>query len=160
MLELKTSILISVAFVVYYSVFFLFDDLKRLGMATDSPNKSIEAFRSKYGVNIRTFQENSRCNGFVWFNAIWLNENILKNKQWRDFNFHHEHYHLMHKHKQKTLLARFSFALTLMFTAIVPYYVFIPVVIGLGWLLFDMSRTFERKANAHAHNMTSNEKKG
>lgn len=157
MIEIKTAILISVALAVYYIFYHSYGLMKKVSMATDTPNKKIEKFRTDYQVNIRTFQDNSVLNGFVWFKTIWLNENLFRQEKCFYFNFRHEYYHLIHKHKQKTLLVRLGLALMPLLLVVIPYYLFIPLFLSVGWLVQNMNNRFEQEANTYAHKMTAYE---
>lgn len=159
MIELKTAILASIGLIVYYSIFQIFSDFIRSGMATDTPNKEVESFRTEFEVTIRSFQKNNNLFGFAWFKSIWVNENLFKRKKKLRFTLHHEYYHLKHKHKQKTVLMRFLFALVPMLLVVLSWYYFIPITLALSYGLYWANCKFEDKANAYAKKMTGIDEK-
>lgn len=138
---------------VYYTIFQVFSDFIRAGMKFNTPNRTITKLRSEYNVNIRTFQKNNALRGFAWFNSIWINENLFKNKKRLMFVFHHEHYHLMHNHKAWVLTMRFIFALLpLALHVLMWYWVLVGMLVAALGIHFITER-FEKEANEYAKRM-------
>jgi len=157
MIELSKSIWICIGLLAYYLVFQVFSDFVRAGMQTNSPSKVIANLRTKYKVNIRTFQKNNNLYGFAWIKSIWLNENLLEDiiqrKKALYFTFHHEYYHLRHNHKLKVLLMRFTVSLIPLLLSFTYWWVFAVVFIGSAVMIQYVSKTFEDKANEYARSM-------
>lgn len=154
----------------YYAYLFVISDFMKRGMVHNTPNLAISALRTNYHVTIKTFQKNNRLNGFVWFKTIYLNENLLnkRSKVHKDPNytlkwtFHHEHYHLIHNHKQKVLISRFLFSLIPLLASIPIKISFdhvepiqgsiVVLVLGVcAYLLDRMRRNQEQDANEYAN---------
>ena len=129
MFSLKIALTVSLAHLVYYFYFQVISDMIRKGMTRNTPNKTISRLRTQYHVNIRTFQKNSNHYGFAWFRTIYLNENLFKNEKALLFTFHHEYYHLKHKHKRNILLQRLVFS-------------FIPMLLMVHWIAFSAVYVF------------------
>ena len=158
MMPITTSVWICVAFLVYYSVFQVFSDFVRAGMSHNSPNRTISNLRTKYQINIRTFQKNNNLGGFAWFKTIWLNENLFKNESRLLFAFHHEFYHVKHNHKAQVLLMRFIFSLLPLLLSFVYWWVFVILLLCNALIIQHISDEFEVKANDYAKTMMANEK--
>lgn len=151
------SIWICIAFLAYYSVFQIFSDFVRSGQCCNTPNKTIAYLRTRYKVNVRTFQKNNSLTGFAWFKSVWLNENLFKNKSRLLFAFHHEHFHLKHNHKFWVLFMRFVLSLLPLLLSLVYWWVFVIVFLASAMLIQYISDKFEDKANGYAYKMIANE---
>lgn len=148
-----------VAHLVYYLWFQVISDFQRIGMVNNRPHIEFERLRSKFNVNIRTFQKNTTHYGFAWFKTIYLNENLLhiKTKSKSDpyyylkWVFHHENYHLQKHHKRNVLLHRLLFSM-------------VPMLLSVHWILFAVvyvsgayemyylkEKVYERNANNYAN---------
>lgn len=155
----NAAIYLSMAHLVYYLWFQVFADFHRMGMSGNSSNIEFDRLRSKYGVNIRTFQKNNTHYGFAWFKTIYLNETLLRVKtpgksdpfyrlKW---SFHHEHYHLMKHHKRNVLFHRFLFSLTPLLLML-HWSVFVAIYIaGAYGMYYLKDKVYERNANKHAN---------
>lgn len=172
MIPIKTAITICVIHILYYAYIHVWDEIKKIGVVHNTPNNTITKLRTKYKVNIRTFQKNSNHYGFAWFKSIYINENLFKSKKALMYTFHHEHWHLKRHHKAKILIARFFFSLIPMLLIFDYRELFIQyedIQDILGWtlwtvmvaiyfttayLLHEMREYFERKAHYHARKMT------
>jgi len=154
MIDISTSIWISIGLLAYYTVFQIFSDFVRAGMARNTPNREIAKLRTKYKVTIRTFQKNNNLLGFAWFKSIWLNENLLEDRVGRKkalyFTFHHEHYHLMHNHKFWMLFMRFSLSLLPLLMSVVYWWIVIILFFSSAMCVQHVSNTFEKKADEYA----------
>lgn len=157
MISFTTSLYISIALIVYYTVFLLFGSLMKAGQAYNSPSKVIAELRTKYKVNIRTFQKNSNHYGFATFTSIWLNENLLKKNHLLMYTFHHEHYHLLHKHKRKLLTIRYLFALTPILLSFLHWGIFTVVFLGMALAMQLVEDEFENQAHNYATKIMSDE---
>ncbi|WP_372647791.1 hypothetical protein [Draconibacterium sp.] len=144
---------------VYYLWFQVISDFQRIGMIHNTPHIEIERLRSKYNVNIKTFQKNTVHYGFAWFRTIYLNENLLRMKKRKQpdpfyllkWSFHHEHYHLQHHHKRNVLLHRFAFSLLPLLIMIhwIPFVVvYVLAAYGMYYL---KENVYERNANNYAN---------
>lgn len=143
---------------VYYAIFQLLDNWMKAGSAYNTPNRTITSLSTEYDVNIRTFRRNSRPLGFCWFNSIWINENVFKNKKRLLFVFFHEYYHLTHKHKMKNLLLRLLISLTPLTLMWVKWYFFLILLLSVAiGIHFISNEYFEKKANEYAAKMLKNE---
>lgn len=154
MIQLSTAIWICVGFIVYYSVFQIFSDFVRSGMAHNTPNLTIAELRTKYHVTIKTFQKNNNLMGFAWIKTIWINENLFKYKKQLMFTFFHEYFHLKHNHKAWILTMRFTLSLLTLLLTIIYWWLFIPIFLGIALLIEHISNIFEDKANDYAKEKT------
>jgi len=150
MIELKTAIMICIIHLLYYTYFQVISDLVRIGRIHNTPNIMVSRLRSKYKVNIMTFQKNSNHHGFAWFNSIYLNENLFLNPKKLEWAFHHEHYHLIHNHKRDILLMRFVFSLIPILAAFIPWVVPFMAYLAFAYLMHYVSIKQEKYANRHA----------
>lgn len=157
MINLTTALLISIGFIIYYTIFQVFSDFIRAGMFHNTPNKLISELRTEYQVNIRTFQKNNSLLGFAWFKSIWLNENLFRNKNKLIYTFHHEYYHLQHRHKAKVLMMRFAFSLLPLLLVIIKWYFFIPIFLSCAVGVMKVGEYFEVLAHDYARKLTYNE---
>lgn len=158
MIELKTAIVVSVIHLLYYAYFQLISDLIRIGMVRNNPNPDVSKLRTKYKVNIRTFQKNSNHFGFAWFKTIYLNENLFRRKKALYWTFFHEYYHLQHKHKRNVLAQRFLFSLVPLLLAVFHWTVFAAVYVFFAWGMEYLHKRYEVNANNYAIEMIKNEK--
>lgn len=149
-IDLTTAIKISIAFMVYYTIFQIFADFIRAGMLHNSPNVEIAKLRTKYMVNIRTFQKNNSLQGFAWFKSIWINENLFRKKNKLLFTFHHEYYHLIHHHKAKILVMRFVFSLLPLLLSFMHWSIFIILFLNFALAIHYIEQYFEKCANEYA----------
>jgi hypothetical protein len=147
---IKIAITLTIIHLVYYAYFQIISDIMRIGMVHNTPNKVINALRTDFKVNIRTFQKNSNHYGFAMFRTIYINEKLFPKERAVRWTFHHEFYHLKHHHKAWTLIIRFFFAL-------------VPLLLIWHWIPFAIAyvisakameiikNRFETKADAHAN---------
>lgn len=157
MIQLETALYACIGLIVYYSIFQLFSDLIRAGMKTNTKNRLISQLRADYNVNIRTFQKNNNLLGFAWFNSIWINENLFRNKKSLLFTFYHEYYHITHGHKKKVLLMRSILALQPLALTVVKWYIFVPLFLLCAYCIMLVQNKFEDQANDYAKNMLAND---
>lgn len=166
MLELTTSVHISLGLLTYYAIFFLYDAWRKGSRATNTPNRLVAELRTKYKVNIKTFNRNGdRRDGFSWFNCVWINEAIFKDKERLKFVFFHEMYHLKHRHKLLIIISRVLFALEFILLSFIPWYVFIIIAFSSAIIIFSITMDekkslFERKADAYADKMMNADESG
>lgn len=158
MIELHTAIWASVGLLVYYSIYYLWDTILKMLSSCNTPNRIISNLRTKYNINIRTFQRNTGSLAFAWFRTVWLNERLFKSQKLL-FAFHHEHYHVTHNHKAYVLLMRFIFSLFPLFLVVVHWSAFIVIFLGAALLIEHISEIFEKNANEYASEITSTKKK-
>lgn len=151
MISLKTAILVSIIHLMYYGYFQLLSDIIRRGRVHNTPNIIIDRLRTKYFVNIRTFQNNTKQYGFAWFKVVYLNEKLFKKEKLLKWVFHHEHYHLLKKHKLKTLLMRGFFALLPISMAFAHWVFFAMAYMAWAYFMQYMHQVFEENANTHAN---------
>lgn len=157
MVDIYTAMKICIGMIVYYSAFQVYSNFVRAGMKHNTPNKLIASLRTEYKVNIRTFQKNNNLIGFAWFNSIWLNENLFRNKMLLLFAFHHEYYHVKHKHKQWTLGLRLMLSLLPFLLVVVHWLVFAIVILFAAWgVNYITAIIFEDSADKYAKEMTRN----
>lgn len=156
----KLALSLTLVMMVYYGLSQIYSDIRRIKTKVENLNhKVILELQDKYKVNIRLFHtENTRHYGFAMSNAIYLSTKLLKSKskKYKALNwvFHHEHYHLIHKHKQKTLLLRLLFSLTPL-VLIYDKYIFLAVFISFALIMYYITEIyFEKKADSHANKMT------
>ena len=152
-MTLISSFYIVLAFICYYLVFQVFSNFIRSGMVHNTPNRIISGLRTEYGITIKTFQKNNSLHGFAWFKSIYLNENLFRNRKKMLFVFHHEHYHLMNKHKQKVLLMRLGLSVEPLLLSILTIWLFLIVLLASALLIYYIQQKFEKKANEHAKKM-------
>jgi len=150
MTELKLSITLSIILLSYYTYFQVISEIFRIGMIHNKRNETISRLRTEYKVTIRTFQKNTSHHGFAWFRTIYLNENLFRNKKALVWTFHHEYYHLTHKHKRNLLFHRFVFALTPLLL-LVHWSVFTVVFVAGAWGMEYMRKKYEKNANIYAN---------
>lgn len=152
-MEITPQILLTIGLIVYYAVFQLYDDFIRSSTRTNSKSRILENLRSEYKVNIRTFLA-KKPYGFASFKAIWINDAMFHRKEKSLlFVFHHEYYHLKHKHKQWLLLLRFMIALTPLTVYFVNWGVFVLIILLTSFCQNCIREKFEKRANEHAANM-------
>nr|WP_319265258.1 hypothetical protein [uncultured Draconibacterium sp.] len=156
---INISIGLVIAHLVYYLWFQVISDFVRIGMVQNTPHIEVERLRSKYGITIKTFQKNSAHYGFAWFKTIYLNENLLRMKKRNQsdpyyllkWSFHHEHYHIQHKHKRNILIHRLLFSM-LPLLIIIHWSVFIALYISAAYGMFYLKeKIYERNANNYAN---------
>lgn len=148
---------LSIGLFVYYLIFQVFSNFIKAGIATNSPSKVVAELRNKYKVNIKTFNKNSNHVAFAWLKSIWINESLLKNRKALMFAFHHEHYHVMNKHKQKNLLIRLGIALLPLLLFVLHWAIFYPIVLCALFGAKYILEGFEDEADKHAYNMLNEE---
>ncbi len=152
----NTPIILLVIHLCYYIYFQLISDFMRMGSRINTPHIEITRLINKHKVNIQTFQKLTNHLGFAWFKTLYLNEKLFNKKfkssgykqlQWA---FHHEHYHIIKRHKLKTLLLRLVFTCTL-FLLYYHWIAFVVFYIGFALIIHFTERMFERYANRHAN---------
>lgn len=152
---IKIAILLVVVHLVYYIVFQAYSDIKRVKSRLNMNHKMILWLQEKYKVNIRLFHTNSKNHhGFAMHRSIYLAYHLLesKSKKYKAlvWTFHHEHYHLLNKHKAKTLIARFVFAFTPMLIPI-NLILFVTVYLLGAYFMYWMNEKFEINADQYAN---------
>lgn len=157
MIELKTAIIIICIHIGYYLYLQIIADIMRIGMVHNTPNKTIDSFRTCHKVTIKTFQRNSKHYGFAWFKSIYINENLFKHERALRWTLHHEHYHLKKHHKAKILLMRLAFSIIPLMLAFLPWWYFAAVYCTSAIGMEEIRKMFERKANSHASKMTGHD---
>ena len=142
----------------YSLIFQITDDIMRISNRTNVSNRIIEKLRTEYKVTIRTFHAR-RPFAFSSFRAIWLNEALFKAEKPLLFAFHHEYYHLKHRHKSWALFMRFIISLTPLTKYFVNWGIFIAIILTVAFLMDKLTNRekgiFEKKANDYAHKMIS-----
>ena len=157
MITLNTAIILVLIHLIYYSTLQIFSDLLRIGSVKNTPNATITKLRSKFGVNIRTFQKNNQHYGFAWFKTIYLNENLFNRPKALLFTFYHEYSHVQNKHKRDTLILRLVFSFIPITLAFIPWYLFIVNYVFVAWYMYYTNDKFEKQANDYAKKMMENE---
>lgn len=163
MIEFSTAIWICIGLLVYYSIFFTVDALKKGSRATNTPNRTIAELRTRFKVNIKTFNRNGDArDGFSWLKSIWINEIVFRDDERLRFVFFHEYYHLKHYHKYLNLLFRLILPLEFILLAYIPWFIFTPIIISSCVAVYSISMDekrslFERKANEYATKMMADE---
>ena len=155
-MELSPQIWLVIGFVVYYSFLQLYADIRQNRMVTYTKNKTIESLRTKYRVPIKTFRSESKDYGTAWFRTIWINEVVFKKKDAIIYTFHHEYYHLKHKHKFWVLFMRLLISITPLTIYFVNWLIFIGILLSVALITQHISNVFEKKANAYADKMIAN----
>lgn len=155
MVTLKTALILISIHLIYYSIFWLFSDILRSGMVRNTPNKLITKLRSRFHVNLLTFQKNNNHNGFAWFKSIYINENLFNRPGELYFTFYHELFHLQQKHKRNTLILRVIFA-TLPILLIFHWSIFAVIYISFAWILYKYNERCESGADEYATKMIAN----
>lgn len=153
MIEPRTAIIVCLIHLVYYAYFQVISDLLRQGMVHNTPNLIISRLRTDFDVNIKTFQKNSNHYGFAWFKTLYLNENLFKKEKALKWTFHHEHYHLTHKHKLKVLMMRGFFSLLPLMMIFLPWIYFMFVYMAWAYFMHYVVELFEKQANKHANSI-------
>lgn len=155
----KFALSLTLVMLVYYGLSQIYSDIRRIKTKVENLNhKAVLELQSRYKVNIRLFHtENKRHYGFAMSKAIYLSTQLLKSKSTKykalNWVFHHEHYHLVHKHKQKTLLLRLLFSLTPL-VLIYDKYIFLGVFVVFAFAMYYITEMyFEKKADSHANKM-------
>ncbi|MDD4972470.1 MAG: hypothetical protein PHT07_23820 [Paludibacter sp.] len=156
MISLHTAIILISIHLIYYSILQVFSDLLRIGSVKNTPNPIITKLRSQFKVKLLTFQKNTPHWGFAWFKTIHLNESLFRNEKALRFTFHHELYHVQHKHKLKTLLNRLAFSLTPILLVCAPWYIFFVIYFLYAYFLFEINKHYEKEANQYAEEMIKN----
>jgi len=156
MITLTTAIILILIHLIYYSILQIFADVLRIGSVKNTPNATITKLRSRFGVNIRTFQKNNQHYGFAWFKTIYLNETLFNRPKALLFTFHHEKYHVQNKHKRNTLLLRLVFSV-LPILLLLHWSVFTVTYILGAWLLYEYNEKCETGSNNYARKMMENE---
>ena len=156
MITLHTAIILVLIHLIYYSILQVFADVLRIGSVKNTTNATITKLRSKFGVNIRTFQKNNQHYGFAWFKTIYLNENLFNRPKALLFTFHHEHFHVQNKHKRNTLFLRLIFSF-LPILLLIHWLVFTATYILGAWMLYKYNERCEIGANNYAKKMMENE---
>lgn len=157
MITLHTAIILVLIHLIYYSILQVFSDLLRIGSVKNTPNATITKLRSKFGVNIRTFQKNNQHYGFAWFKTIYLNESLFNRPKALLFTFHHEYFHVQNKHKRNTLVFRFLFSLTPIIFVYAHWGVFLAVYVWFAFFLYKVNEMYEKQANDYAKKMMEND---
>ena len=156
MITLHTAIILVLIHLIYYFTLQVFSDLLRIGSVKNTPNATITKLRSRFKVNIRTFQKNNQHYGFAWFKTIYLNENLFNRPKALLFTFYHELYHVQYKHKRNTLLLRLAFSI-LPILLLLHLAVFTVIYILGAWIIYKYNERCETGANDYAKKMMENE---
>jgi hypothetical protein len=160
----KIAIVLTVIhFVLYLYLFVVPGIVKVLFYKFVEPSSVILKLMTEYKVNIRMFQRNGRPYGIASFKTIYLNTSTdkvrmrgKKDPHWAlKWSFYHEYYHLLHKHKAKTLLMRFffSFVPLLLIWHWLPFTI---IYVLIAYLMHYVHEKFEKDANFYAEYKMTN----
>lgn len=159
-MQITPQIWLTIGLIVYYMIFQIIDDVKRISGRTYTNSRKIESLRSEFKVTIRTFRAKYPY-AFSSFRAIWINEKLLKASDSLIFAFHHEYYHLKRNHKAWALFLRFLIALSPLSKYFVDWWLVVIIVLTVAYLTDKLTNQrkglFEKKANEYASKITSND---
>ena len=156
---IKIAIILTVIHLVLYFYFFIGSDIiRRIKFRAMPPCIDILRLMKEYKVDVRMYHLNKKPYGFALFKVIYLNTQIqkvrMKGKKDPNYalkwSFHHEFYHVSHKHKGLTLLMRFFFALVPLLL-IWHWLTFAIIYVLSAYMMEYVRKRFETKANAHAN---------
>lgn len=152
---LKIAILLVIVHLVYYLIFQVYSDIRRIKSKVNLNHKMILFLQEKWKVNIRIFHTNNKSHhGFCMHKSIYLAYHLLESKSRKYkalmWTFYHEYYHLINKHKLKTLIARFGFAFTPLLIPI-NLILFVTVYFFGAYFLYWLNEYFESNADQYAN---------
>lgn len=150
-MDIPYQIWLSIGFLTYYTTLQLYDDISKYSSRTDIKSRTIENFRSKYKVTVRTFRSSKPLYGFAWSKSIWVNDTLVKLKKPLEFTLHHEYYHLKHKHKRWMQFLRLVLSLTPLSMYCVKWYIFLIILVVSASIVDRVLGIFEDRANEYAN---------
>lgn len=152
-MKIPNEIWLCIAFFTYYTILQVYSDISRYSMRTYTKSRTIEQFRSKYNVTVRTFHSSSPLYGFAWRRSIWVNDNLLKLGKPLEYTLHHEYYHLKHRHKLWKMFMRLVISISPLTIYFVTWWGWVVILLFLASLSEKVSGIFENRANDYAAKM-------